>query len=67
MAKVVKCEKCDREFKEEEVHEHPGGVRIYKDKIMCEDCLVGDFGIVPDEATPYATYLKTRTDLNRYI
>ncbi|MBI4267689.1 MAG: hypothetical protein HY662_02775 [Chloroflexi bacterium] len=62
----VKCDKCDREFKEEEAHEHPGKVRVYRNKVMCEDCLI-DLGVTPDEAEPYWTYIRTRTDFNRMI
>jgi hypothetical protein len=59
---AVKCEKCDREFKEEEAREYPGKVRVYHGKVMCEDCLL-DMGVTVDESQPYWEYVKTRTDL----
>ncbi len=58
----MKCEKCDREFPEEEAHKHPEKVRVYRGKIMCEDCLV-DMGVHLDDADPYWTYIKTHTDI----
>ena len=57
-----KCEKCDREFSEEEARTYPGKVRVYKNKVMCEDCLV-DMGVSVDETDPWYTYVKVRTDL----
>ncbi len=60
----VKCEKCDREFKEEEARQYPNKVRVYHGKVICEDCLL-DMGVSLDEADPYWTYLKTRTELDR--
>ena len=60
----IKCEKCDREFKEEEAHTHPGEIRFHKNKVICEDCLVGDFGTLPDDAAPYWDYAAYRTDLD---
>ena len=59
---VVRCEKCDREFSQEEAFQYPGKVRVYKGKVMCEDCLI-DMGVSLDETDPYATYIKTRTDI----
>jgi len=59
--KEVKCEKCDREFSEDQAIEYPGKVHVHKGKVMCEDCLV-DMGVSIDEATPYATYIRTRLD-----
>ena len=59
--KTVKCEKCDREFKEDEALEYPGKVYVHKGKVMCEDCLIG-LGVMPDGAEPYSVYLKTLTD-----
>ena len=60
----IKCEKCDREFKEEEARQYPNKVRTYRGKLICEDCLV-DMGVTPNETDPYWTYLETRTDINR--
>ncbi len=57
----VKCEKCDREFSEDEAIEYPGKVHVHKGQIICETCLV-DMGVSPDETDPYATYIKTRTE-----
>lgn len=56
---AVKCEKCDREFSDDKSHEYPGKVYIYKNKIMCEDCLV-DMGVSTNDADPYKTYEQTR-------
>ncbi len=56
----AKCEKCDREFDEEHIVEHPNSVRVYHNKVMCEDCLI-DMGVSIDEATPYQTYFNVRT------
>lgn len=58
----MKCEKCGRGFSEEEARENPNKVRVYRGKIMCEDCLV-DMGVLLDEADPYWTYIETRTDI----
>jgi len=58
----MKCEKCGHEFSEEEAREYPNKVRVYRGKIMCEDCLV-DMGVMLDEADPYWTYIETRTDI----
>ena len=58
----VKCEKCDREFKESEALEYPGKVYVHKGKVMCDDCLV-DMGVTTDSAQPYYDYVKTRTDI----
>ena len=52
----LKCDKCDREFDEHQIVEHPGMVRVYHNKIICEDCLI-DMGVSIDEATPYETYV----------
>ncbi len=52
---VVKCEKCDREFKVGQDIEYPGKVYVHKGKVMCEDCLI-DMGVSLDEADPYAIY-----------
>ena len=60
----MKCEKCDREFKEEEAHNHTNQVRVHKGKLICEHCLV-DMGVSLDETDPYWTYIKTRTDIGR--
>ncbi len=57
----IKCEKCDREFSEDEAIEYPGKVHVHKGQIICETCLV-DMGVSPDETDPYATYIKTRTE-----
>ena len=58
---VIKCEKCDREFSEEQAHQHPGKVYVHKNKILCETCLV-DMGVMPDSAEPYKTFMETRLD-----
>ena len=57
----AKCEKCDREFQDGKAIEYPGKVYVHKGKVVCEDCLV-DMGVSLNEATPYATYIKTRTE-----
>ncbi|MFC1900987.1 hypothetical protein ACFLYN_05280 [Chloroflexota bacterium] len=59
---VVKCEKCDLEFSQDEAIEYPGKVHVHKGKVMCADCLI-DMGVSLDETDPYMTYVKTRTDL----
>lgn len=60
---MLKCEKCDREFKEGPPY--PGKVYVHKGKVVCEDCLIG-MGIPIDEAHPYyEEYLRTQTDINR--
>ena len=59
--KQVVCEKCDREFKEDEAMEYPGKLYVHKGKVMCEDCLV-EMGVMPDTADPYSVYIKTITD-----
>jgi hypothetical protein len=61
----VKCEKCDREFKEKEAKEYPGKVYVHQGKVMCEDCLI-DMGVMPDSANAYAVYTKTITDLGKF-
>ncbi|MEE8414441.1 MAG: hypothetical protein V3R96_07805 [Dehalococcoidales bacterium] len=61
MAKEIKCEKCDREFNEEEAREYPGKVHVHKGQVMCEDCLV-DMGVMPDTADTYALYIETHPD-----
>ena len=53
--KIVKCEKCDREFQDDEAMEYPGKVYVLKGKVICEDCLI-DMGVSTDEADPYAIY-----------
>ncbi len=58
----MKCEKCDREFSEKEAHKHTSKVRVYRGKIVCEDCLLG-MGVHLDEAEPYWTYIKLHTDI----
>ncbi len=60
----VKCEKCDREFDEDEAMEYPGKVYVHKGKVMCEDCLIG-LGVMPDSADPYSVYVKTLTDAGK--
>lgn len=61
MAKEIKCEKCDREFNEEEAREYPGKVHVHKGQVMCEDCLV-DMGVSLNEADPYWTHIKARRE-----
>ena len=56
----MKCEKCDREFTEEE-HRHPGKIYKLEQKILCESCVV-DMGVSIEDGEPW-TYIKTRTDL----
>ena len=58
----VKCDKCDREFKEEEAHEHTNNVRMHNGKAVCEDCLV-DMGVSIDNAQSYWSYVRSRTDI----
>jgi len=62
----VKCEKCDREFKEEEARQYPNKVRVHHGKLICEHCLV-DMGVSLDETDPYWTYIQTRSDIDREI
>lgn len=62
----IKCEKCDREFKEEEARQYPNKVRTHHGKVICEHCLV-DMGVSLDETDPYWTYLETRSDIDRTI
>ncbi len=57
----IKCEKCDREFKEEEARQYPNKVRVYRGKLICEDCLV-DMGVSLNEADPYWTYIQTHVE-----
>ncbi|MFC1958342.1 hypothetical protein ACFLV6_00245 [Chloroflexota bacterium] len=52
---MVKCEKCERDFKDDEAMEYPGKVYVHKGKVTCEDCLI-DMGVSLDEADPYAIY-----------
>ncbi len=59
---MVKCEKCGREFKDDEAMVYPGKVYVYKGKVMCEDCLIG-MGVMPDTAEPYSVYIKTHTEM----
>ncbi len=61
MAKEIKCDKCDREFSEEEAMEYPGKVHVHKGRVVCEDCLV-EMGVMPDAADPYSLYIQTHTD-----
>lgn len=50
--KAVKCEKCNLEFPESELsEEHKNRAFVWKDKILCEECLVmmgGDIGSATD-------------------
>ncbi len=50
--KSVKCEKCGLEFPGSQLsEEHKDKAFVWKDKILCEDCLVmmgGDPGTAPD-------------------
>jgi hypothetical protein len=63
----IKCEKCGREFNEEEVRQYLGEVRVHHGKVICEDCLI-DMGVSLDESEPYWDYIKTRTDsLSRLV
>lgn len=57
-----KCDKCDREFKEEEARMYPGKIRVHKGVVICEDCLL-DMGVSLDETDPWSTYVQTRMDL----
>lgn len=57
----MECEKCDREFSEEEARQYPNKVRVYHGKVICETCLM-DMGVSPDETDPYWTYIRTRTE-----
>ena len=59
-SKTIKCEKCDREFRDDEAREYPGKVYVYKSKVMCKDCLI-DMGVMPDTADPYNLYIEGRT------
>ncbi len=65
MKKNVRCEKYDREFHEDKAIEYPGKVYVHKGKIICEDCRV-DMRVMPDEADPYTTYIRTRTEPGIY-
>jgi len=39
--KAIKCEKCGLEFTDSELsEEHKNKGFIYKDKLLCEDCLI---------------------------
>lgn len=62
MAKEMRCEKCDREFSDDKMHIHPDKAYIHKGVVICEDCLM-DMGVSVNEADPWTTYWKTRTDI----
>ncbi|MFC1899178.1 hypothetical protein ACFLXP_02490 [Chloroflexota bacterium] len=57
----IKCDKCDREFKEEEAKQYPNKIRTYRGKLVCEECLV-DMGVSPQSTDPYGVYFETRLD-----
>ena len=61
---MVKCEKCNTDIKEGEVHEHKGKLYVHSGKVMCESCLV-EAGIPVGSAEPYETYIKIHTDFHR--
>ena len=60
----VKCDKCDREFRDEP-NQHPGKVYVHHEKPICEDCLV-EMGVMPDSADPHSTYVYTRQQLYHF-
>jgi hypothetical protein len=64
----VKCEKCDREFNDQDAFEYPGKLYVHQGKVLCEDCLI-DMGVSPDGADSYRTYIAAHTDpgLNRTL
>lgn len=61
---VVKCEKCDREFKDDQALEYPGKVYVHKGTVLCKDCLI-EMGVLPDSAQPYSVYMRTIADMGK--
>ena len=61
----MKCEKCDREFSEDECYEYPGKLYVHKGEVICEDCL-GNMGVSLREAYPYSAYRENHSGLVRY-
>lgn len=56
--KPVKCEKCNLEFPESTLsEEHKNKAFVWKDKILCEDCLVM-MGGDPGSATDWWAFQK---------
>ena len=51
----MNCSRCNRPLTEEQSY-------VYKDKIMCEDCLM-DVGLSLKECDPWATYIDTNARL----
>ncbi len=63
--KTVQCSKCNVEFDEDKLMQHPNKMYVYKGKALCEDCLI-DLGVVPDTAEPWYVYQKSITDMGKY-
>lgn len=58
--KSVKCEKCNLEFPESVLsEEHKNKAFVWKDKILCEDCLVM-MGGDPSTTTDWWSFQKDK-------
>ena len=53
----MKCEKCDREFKEDESEK----AFVWADKVMCEECLFR-MGGNPEDAMTWAAFMHSQQD-----
>ncbi len=60
---MIKCDKCDHEFKEGPPHLNK--IHVHKGKIICDDCLIA-MGVPLDETHSYEEYIRTQTDVNRF-
>ena len=53
----MKCEKCGREFKEDEKDK----AFVWKDQVMCEECLFR-MGVSPEDALTWAAFVYSQQD-----
>lgn len=55
----MECSRCGRKLTEDQSY-------VYRDKIMCEDCLM-DVGLSFKECDPWATYIDTNARKRRGV
>lgn len=53
----MKCEKCDREFKEDE----KGKAFVWQEKVMCEECLFR-MGVSAEDAMTWVAFTHAQQD-----